>query len=582
MIWVAIGLLVIVLTIVIVVIIIANKHKEDDDNNNDNNDPNDDDNRPEPNPPIPGESIDVDGILQVYKLDSFDENLLNYKFDNKNGVVDNWDSDTAQLSTIGQKLTVALRYVIGHPNDEKSKKIMAIYEDWVTRFKKKMDDVGGYSKVIPWGTNWYQFCVVVPLTFTMYLVIPNATQKDFVANLSKLIVTAPNVALTHDRDGANIVYLSGSYLMWNWHLGSLKSALADPIYANTVNFMELNPLTTKYGDGRHLDGSFITHTNATLTSYLISLDVDLTWYIYYCDPRLQSGMDRISETKKLMLHKSIPTATLGMYGRSNNLTYPTYAKSTNGIKVMPQIAYIRYFTDKYSFNMRAQLKDLAFYESDKTNDTQGQHWVQYRNVHTANTSPELQFPEPGFICKNSQTNYIRIATTTSTTTTFTPKSGKGYSFVYNNVGYVYNYYKITQFGEYAVLETIVVTTKSITITIQIENSEKEVLNYFSVDKETPIDDYRKSLVKFPIDPSTTKIFQTVFDLNKGTVITQPVSSIDVSRFATSEDGCILLDDAGKPYSGMINNGDIPGELTVAGNKFKFDEKTNQYLYVKSE
>lgn len=302
-----------------------------------------------------------------------------------------------------------------------------------------------------------------------------------------------------------------------------------------------------------------------------------------------------NKCKEIIAHPSIGYSSMSIYGRNKNLDFITYKNSPYGIKVLPFGKYLRYFTEKYQFSAKGLTTWFAFYESDKTNYTQALHWTHYRNVHTVNSSEELKFPDPGFICNAKVNSLIELKPNSDELVkAFKTTNAKSFVFKFMNYGILWQAYSINEFGDFTVCELIVIdsNTNNINISLLVINRSSEDLVYYSVNGKCSIDEYRKTLSPFKISANSMKPFSTVFNLNENYVETQEKSVNVVLPILINDDILIEQVDVNfvvlmykrepvilSPTSLVTESEQLSMEIRGKQVNFEFDrvEGNNQYI-----
>lgn len=523
----------------------TNNDTNDDTNDDTSDDTNDDTIVDPPTDETPNNEptsiLDIASARSVIPRTPYPTSLNNYTFNTPTtGVFPNWDTDSSNLGAISDALKHALQYTYHNPNATNSKLVRLIADDFMIRFYEKLKASSITTSTgpkIPWGTNWYEMSVSATTMLAYYLLLPNCSLPDLAKEIIFMIIPNPKKSLGYTRDGANSVYFAGPYLLAHNVDGTVEEAMSISEYKYVKDYISL-PIQRSQGvDGFHLDKTFLFHGGLPAYSYLSTLDSDLSSYFYKLDRTIKSSpATKWQAVKDIIRHPSITVAVMGATGRVNNLSMASNITSQYGIQVMPMQRFIRYFTKDHQFSMRGQEPWLGFYESDHTNDSNAMYWTQYRNVHTAKSKTQTQFPDMGFICSKNETQLIRIPSTTTTTEVFKPADATSYVLAYKRYGILYQRYKITQFGAQEVTELVIIdsTKNAITVDVIIKNSENQDTVYYGCDTKQSIDTCRDNVTALPV--GSAKHYKTTFDLNENSVITADEPMVDDVKSISLEDG----------------------------------------------
>lgn len=523
----------------------------------------------------------------------FPELLTTYKFDAEStGLYANWDKSELDLGSMCVIITQGLKYANAHENSQESKLAIRIAEDFMSRYKTKLGNSGANG--IPWGNNWYEFSISSTFMAACYLLLPKKDKIQLAADLILALLQSPIKSLGYKRDGVNTVYMAGPYAIAKYYKGESQDVWDMPEYQYVLNYIKFDTQYKQGAEGLHFDNTFVFHTNLVTYAYLATLETDVTNYYYKLDTYITRTPASIwQNARKTLFHPTIGVSAMGVFGRNENLSIGTDAKSPLGIKVLPFARYIRYFTKDCQFSARTLVQWYGFFEADRYTNTQSQYWTQYRNVHTADSPTALAFPDAGFICRSSVKSLIQIPSTTSTTTVFTPKLAESFVLMYERYGVAWQTYKIEQFGPQTVTELIVIDSKDNTIDINVVIRDSPVSDpvvYYSVDTLVVLDQYRSKLK--PLAVESNKQFVTHFDLYSKTVITKTQSITNSTMLPLTLNDGIVIDVDAKNSVAILRKNNKPTvicpknqpvearsiTLTDIGT-FKFDDSQNQYVVV---
>lgn len=527
-----------------------------------------------------------------------------YKFDltQPTGIHTNWDTDGKSLSEMCDMLTEGLRYVHHHGGvfkaaaSQKAVKnarlVLAVTENFIIRYKQKLDAIQPKPLVgTPWGgSDWKAFSIDSACMLAHYLLLgESAALKREAVDLILMVIERPTAAfnMTTPRR-SNILRMVGPWILAKYLNGEGDAA------ANTDDYkkaMDQAKVVVRHGateKGTHMDHSFYEHELGVVYKYLESLCDDKTLYYYGFDTKLvQTPVPEWNTVKSILLHPTIKYGNVGLLGRIRTLTYDTYDKSKYGIEVMPLSGYIRYFTKDRQFSVRAQIKHLACYEADKTVDDMAQYWVQYRNIHSADSTNTIKFPDIGFINKAAQTKRVALPITKPNVDvqTYKPAHAKSFVAAYKHFGVMYQEYKIEEFGNFTVYEFIVIntTTKVVDIKLKIVNNEATELNYYGAKTDTHV-----------VPANGTKTYTTTMNMESGAIETKDLAEFPSFPY-TLDTGVVIKEVASiKSYILYENNVpvvwipydwsyELPNLVYTVDSMyeiFTFDTEKNQYMNVK--
>jgi hypothetical protein len=98
---------------------------------------------------------------------------------------------------------------------------------------------------------------------------------------------------------------------------------------------------------------------------------------------------------------------------------------------------------------------------DKNNNTQGQYWVHYRNIHAKDAGVTLRYSNVGFINAFDNTSLIKIPVKGDLTTQiFVPTHARSLVMKYGKYGILYQEYVIEEFGVFTIIEAILLDVRN--------------------------------------------------------------------------------------------------------------------------
>lgn len=369
-----------------------------------------------------------------------------------------WNSSEIGLGDMCDWLTKCAQYYLTPASKSHRSRIHAVLVDFQHRYDDEMQ--GKFKKVFPWGKNWYQFSISSTLMLFYFILIAkeNDPERVYAADLILNIVRDPEFSLGQHRDQANAVYMALPWIVAHWVKGNVYEAAKNPAYVYARSYIKFQTVTKRKDEGLYNDSTYITHTNVLAYGYLANMTL-MSLPLVGMDNQMRNFLLDWRKCQRVLGHRSIVYAGIGLHTREKRITQFTVADSAYGVEVIPTCIFLRMYHEDYAFSMRGQVPWIAYYESDKANDDMAQYWVQCRRVFFRNKQYEPTFPDYGFVytkytnaTKKSLVNSrVRIPTQTSTTTSFVngPKRNTqplkaGFVFAYGNVGILRHFYNATQ------------------------------------------------------------------------------------------------------------------------------------------
>lgn len=528
-------------------------------------------------------------------VDKVPEDFLSYKFDmaGKTGVHEDWDSVVTSLSKMCKMLIDGLSYVI-HGGRTNADLVLAVTENFIVRYKVKIDAA---STSPPWGSakDWETFSGDSASMLAHYLMLPadgsprvlREPAIDLILHMIENPTKSKYQNVGTDRRVA-ILHMAGPWILAKYLRGVAEAAAEQTEYKAAMRETEVPVRFTRNVGGTHLDHSYFD---------VASKHVDYRQLFDACDPKFAFlfGLDgKLSQAlpaehaalKNILLHPTVRCGNVGLLGVRSDLACDANATSDYGVRVMPFSGYIRYFTKDRQFSMRAQKKDVPYYIATADVKNMAQYWVQYRNLHDANSSTATKFPAIGFINRTSQSGAFEpTLRTDESIKPFKPKSAdKQCVASYKHYGVLYQEYEIEEFGKFSVNELVVIDTgaKQVEIKLKIVNKETTTLDYMGSKK-------------FVVPAKGTKIYRTTMKMETGAIATEEIP--DFPTFPHTLDKNIELKDSEDHKSFLLFDDGVPvvwvpydwtyeiSPLVYAVDKdkrevFKFDTDTNQYKNVK--
>lgn len=527
------------------------------------------------------------------------DDFKKYKFDvtQSTGVHGDWNRDTLALSAMCGMLIKGLAYVIHHGglcagreagND--ARLVMAVTENFIIRFKSRLEGIAKPRAVPPWGGDPVAFVCDSTAMLAHYLLLEQAaSMKDEVVDLISALITSPTDVLgSATTDRLDTVRLVAPWIIAEYLRDNADAAVKSAGYSAATSNAKVVVKHEKAAEGTHMDHSFYAGHSVDF-GYLARLcDARIRFY-YGFDTRLglvQTPLLEWAAVKSVIMHPTVEWGNVGLLGRAKTLSCDANESSKYGIEVMPFSGYIRYFTRDRQFSVRAQKQHLAYYVADKTVSDMAQYWVQYRNVHGDKSAPTVKFPDIGFINKASQSALTQTTPAAGKdATTVMPKSAKSFVAAYKHLGVMYQEYEIAEFGKFVVSELIVMNTtaQSVTITVRIVNSESVELNY-----------YGAGAAKNVVPANGTQSYVTTMSMASGVVETKSLTTFPTFPYAL--DTGVVVKEAANLKSYLVFDKDVPVvwipfdwsyelpnlvyNADTDQELFKFDTVSNQYVNVK--
>ena len=279
----------------------------------------------------------------------------------------------------------------------------------------------------PWGKNWYQFSVSLPNYYVLiYYRLRNLERFQSTAWLREIIVsdvlslvTDPEHSLGWKRTGPNTILMGCNWLVAMHLAGRLSEAVKDPSTAYMQEQANMDPVTS--GEGIRPDGGFIFHTNLRAYGYIASSRNSALLASQIIPNRFAEVYTRLSD---LMCHPTINQNQMGLFTRENKQKR-FMDPGKLGVHVLHSVRVITAKFPNYFAQFLGTAKEIAFYESDKSNDAWMQYWVMSRELYVHNYTrlftADTCIYQAGILHYGGQ--LVRMPTQTTTTTTFTTDQG---------------------------------------------------------------------------------------------------------------------------------------------------------------
>lgn len=487
-------------------------------------------------------SYDINELIKnardsLVKYDGDFNELYNYNFNytETTGIYEKWDQNSIELGSI---CTVIMNGLLGTMKNKSFKLPIYICENFMIRYNEILKTKNLNNKTFPWGNNWYQFSINSTQMLAYYLLLDDVKQKLLASQIILSIIKSPTLSLGYTRDGVNSIYLCGPYILASYYMGkSLDDIYNESSVKYCQEVIKFNTEIDTKLDGLHIDDSYTFHNSVISFSYLITLDTNLCNYMFKLYPLLDSSLiyNVINKYKMITYHPTLnKNNVLGIKGRVNTLSFDTNINSPFGIYLYPTIKYLRYFTNNYTFSVRCQTGNLAFYEADQTVYNTSLYWVQFHGVLNQTSDVNVKFPDFGFIVSDTTNKLIELKSN-STTKTFKPAYADSFVLKFEEYGIAYQKYTINELsGDAIVEELIVINSKTETIQIIWNITTKNTaLSFYLPSTKTTIDNYRDNLESIKIDRNSQYQSMVVFNLKNNSVITTKNDTNSISGILTN-------------------------------------------------
>lgn len=407
------------------------------------------------------------------RLTVFDKLLYDKQNPDKlNWTTSKWQTDVVELGNV----CVHFQKAMSHEYSDD------VFKEATTFIRQYQNKVSTFTKV-PYGNNWYQHSVSLPLFLAQYIYYCTVLKKpdEVKANAAKLILSliqTPKLSLGAKRNSVNSIYMAYPWIVAHHALGTYETASKHEDYQYALDQARFKPVES--GEGYYKDGGFITHTNVVSYGYLYDV-FKIAKQLYQIED-LYEGLDALYTYQSIFLNPDNTYVGFNCVNRQRLTTQvpltPNF-KVEYGLKTIPSINFMRFFTKNYVFSMRGQLPHIAFSESDKTHDSQSQY-IDYRNIiYNGKFDPNDRM---GMVFNITNTDFklVKIQTTRTTTTSFLPKSANStLELISPTKCKLTQHTYIPEFGEYERDESIEINADEeiikIDIKITAKNTDKFVI-----------------------------------------------------------------------------------------------------------
>uniref|UniRef100_A0AAU8GBI6 ODV-E66 n=1 Tax=Faxonius propinquus nudivirus TaxID=3139431 RepID=A0AAU8GBI6_9VIRU len=479
-------------------------------------------------------------------------------------------------------------------------KVVKALEDWFLAMDSELDKTDYANPTyqgMPWGNNWYQFSIDFTQVCAYYILckVNNPIISNLCCKLITTIIKDPQHSLGYTRDAANSGMMSFPWCTAHNRLGDLDRS--SPEYLYGIEQYNVGPRTDLAAnkDGTHIDFSYMIHSGVYAYGYVGSL---LSFFPDMTQIEVIDNMEYATDMMYSKLrHRTIDVSGCCLFTRVNTLHCDLYTGKTKTGKceVIPSMRYIRFFGDDYQFTARGMQGTVSYYECDQTYQQMGCYSTFCREVFRPGASKTPIFPVNGFIFPSGATELPTVPPLNITTTTYF-----GDMYTGETLSYCF-----TDGVKWGVLRQYYMKCKELVnvrfdeqIFIDIEN---EIITIFMKLYDAPAQvGYYTGNVKY--DPALTNnrgpmYYKTIIDIKANTTTSQrdstghlmsnPLNFTGIYKDPRSQTQMgVFITKNGEPYiycpeEQMITTEEIIkkqyGDNT--SYKFKFDIKTNQYMYV---
>lgn len=370
-----------------------------------------------------------------------------------------WDTDT---STFGD-LCNSLMGMVSFVSDKKSKyynnsKLWKQILFAIRIIAGKLPDTPQNYRV-PWGTNWYQFSITYPTflvaTAFSYYEVTGSEDPFLTRHLASYINN-----YFKESDSVNGIYSMGWLRYESNVIGMSVPVIGGRLYSQrfdpNVNSQKYarEYMTANYvyeGNGFYYDNTYITHV-ARNDGYTTAFYNEFIFvYEFY---RMNTNFFQIlHRTFGITEHPDFPlhhgpwfTRTSSLKGFELGRKYAHY-----GIDIRGFARSVCIRTKDISLHYNGQIKPLAAYESDQSNNEWGQCWIFMRRPLTKYSANRM-YAElvPYYDAVHSYgKKQINWPSSTTTTQTFEPDDALcSLCYIQDKVAGMYNKFKIRMAGRY--------------------------------------------------------------------------------------------------------------------------------------
>jgi len=504
--------------------------------------------------------------------------------------ISNWLNDGDVFYTLLELLTRGLLYVISEQRRlvKYNREKMAIISPKEQNKNQKLVRCIALSEVLivrlhdnlslfeddklPWGKNLGAFVVALPRFLSAYLLTYNAVYYSEASQVLRAIIQSPIEFLKSEMYSMYSLNFIMAYLLGEQYadFSDMSEIMSNDDYHSAIGMLNLKVESVKNKDGMHTDYSYLVGGSVRfdvlegLTSDWIRAYTQMDNIFKLSNVNLPTDEWKI--VRNIIQHPRIPYGIMGLSGVTNSLRQDLNKQSNYGIRVMPYISYLRYFTSKHSFAVRGVRAEQTLYRYNSKYNNLLPYWLHVRSVYTYNQTYSVKFPNFGFILPQSLTvsddspppkltvdpkNFIVNDIDELFTSSFDDfdnlkpsesndrlksranivlgKKTLDMSAVlqYKHYGLLWQTYKvenIPEYGTYTVNELLIVDSylEVIRQIITIFNEDSNPLSFYGVIQDhssVNVINYSKNLNKYTIESNSNARFETKFDLKNNRVTT---------------------------------------------------------------
>ena len=451
-----------------------------------------------------------------------------------------WDTDHDVLGDLANwMIEVMTFYRVSSPTP----KVREAIEHWIRLYRAKF--VKPHQQY-PWGINWYNFSITVPLMLVYYLYTFDTEPRssslfNTTTDLIDEAADSPVLSLGWKRDGPNSIFIAAHWIgnaIWKSE-AAFQTAAANSGYDYALSQCEFTLQSSLKNQGLYIDYGYIFHTDVVAYGYLTSPRADAK-LLASVSPRAASGEENVATALELLGHPTIANGWLGFFGRGGNATRGggALAKVYRKVFHAASIGAFALQSTTQRFTMRLQRSHISFYESDKSNSAWGQYWTQARILYPNNlyTSFNKKLNWPGLIWQDGQLSTIELESTGfANTQRWQPTMANSAVFkAQEDVYILYQRYSIPELVESEVVEVVVaqLIDDKLYVDICVQLTTNTVLSYnltISPEESRPfIDDQPLTYSLSDPAPNLKLLTPTLFTIN------------DISYKIVQQDGYIQL------------------------------------------
>jgi hypothetical protein len=298
----------------------------------------------------------------------------------------NWHSDEKVYNTMCGQLAKACMQFSNATFENTYLNIN--YENMIkTTFAKifrAIDEWEYKDNTFPWGNNWYEFVVSGPYSmilgiFHLYTIgklrseMIETIKAGYIAYVEKLY-TSPVVAIGWQRTGSNTLLQGAPFILGHFWKGDLDECRKEEDYQYMIE--QCNIVMVVAGEGLRPDYGWIFHSIVRAFGYLGST-INYANIINYFEKNNYGDIYNIVST--IMCHPTIEANLPGLFSRQSKVKRFMGAGSF-GINLQYSDAIVNVKNKTFFMQFMGQQRDIAYIESDKTNERSLPLWLTCREM----------------------------------------------------------------------------------------------------------------------------------------------------------------------------------------------------------